>query len=161
MTTHLLRSQVIDEIAEVYFWSFRHVMRLDKTSPGSQGEAPFSNAGCEGPSIRRPRRDPDKGGGGPRENARGKVNSHVPFTPLSSLTSCHSTAQYNRLIDLEEHYRLWGKHRHDGYLDLHEVSTNVCGQLRQVIEAHDRNCLSKKMPSSLFVERPLPGSLRR
>ncbi|OBZ66573.1 hypothetical protein A0H81_13373 [Grifola frondosa] len=61
-----------------------------------------------------------------------------------------SVTHFNRLVDLEAEYANLGRKISNGFEDMVKINQDLYGNLAGVVEDHDRNMLSKKMPTSLF-----------
>ncbi|KAF7970740.1 hypothetical protein HWV62_23136 [Athelia sp. TMB] len=64
-------------------------------------------------------------------------------------------AHYDALVDLQKDYAEHCRKTTQGWEDLEKINQQICQQIDQAIEDHDRNTLSKKFPKSIF-SGPIP-----
>ena len=72
----------------------------------------------------------------------------------------YSIDHYNDLIELEAEYATFCRslaHRLD---DAVKADGDTCDRVRKIMETHDRNTLSKKLPSSVFAS-DIPASIMK
>lgn len=63
--------------------------------------------------------------------------------------------QFNALITLEARYASLARNISSAYEDMGHMNTDVCTSFVKIIQHHDRNTLSKQIPSTLTASVPL------
>jgi hypothetical protein len=61
-----------------------------------------------------------------------------------------SAGHFNELVDLEKEYAACGRTIVNGLEDILRINEGIGQRLRQTMEDHDRQTLSKKFPNTLF-----------
>ncbi|KAL5490409.1 hypothetical protein ACEPAI_5242 [Sanghuangporus weigelae] len=71
-----------------------------------------------------------------------------------------SVSHYNNLLALENEYANMNRKLSTGFEGLENDNTEICKFVRQILSAHDRGSLPKRMSRSLFTSA-LPGSFQK
>jgi hypothetical protein len=88
-----------------------------------------------------------------------KYSENVPLCGLFISDRCrYSAEQSERLVELQERYADWARHRTHILQALNNAGVTVEYELQNSLRTHDRHSLVKRVPMSLFNSKP-PASL--